>query len=95
MVIIDPSVVDFLTVKERMRNYTLLRVINHMSICDCLVSIPMFKIETELHLNDVLKRVCVQYKSIESKMNLSELIQTFSSFFLSRSEHSGDFHKSS
>lgn len=61
MIILDPKGVAFLTVEERLKNYTLLQVVNQMTECYCLVSLPKFKIETEFDLNDILKNVCIQF----------------------------------
>lgn len=53
--------IEFNTLEERMRNYTLKSLSDQMSTGKRRISvgIPYVKIETELHLNDDLKKVCI------------------------------------
>lgn len=60
LIIICPRRISFLELEQRIRDYTLFRVINEMWICRCEVEIPRFTIETELDLTDILKNVCFE-----------------------------------
>lgn len=59
------------TLEARLRNYTLAKLIDHMGIGECSlnhgnlnVDIPKIKLETELNLNDALKKRYVLYVMI-------------------------------
>ncbi|KAG4066377.1 hypothetical protein HA402_000601 [Bradysia odoriphaga] len=56
------------TVEERIRNYTLAKLLDHMAPGECSlkhgklrVDIPKIKIETEINLNEVLKKILSAY----------------------------------
>lgn len=60
LIIICPRGISFLELEQRIRNYTLFRVINQMGMERCEVRIPRFTIETKLDLTDILKNVCFE-----------------------------------
>lgn len=72
LIIIMPFRGDYDTLEARIRNYTLAKVIDQMGTEGCSlehgklkVRIPKFKIETELNLNDALKKVCTKDNDLE------------------------------
>lgn len=61
LIIIYNIIIPFSELEERIRNYTLSRVMNQLLVCDRReVRIPRFTIETELDLTDILKNVCFE-----------------------------------
>lgn len=75
--VIIMGTVELPIVEERIRNYTLQRAFDRISMGPGLthLRIPKSKIETELHLNDYLKKVC-------NRNNVDVSINAIVRFFL-------------
>lgn len=62
MILVVPTNIEFSTLESRIKNYSLSRINDQMDNCKrrkCSIFIQKLKLVTELHLNDILKKVFI------------------------------------
>lgn len=76
--LITPNGINVRTLEKRMKNYTSSALNIEMSNCwpqKCMIIIPKIRIETELHLNDVLKKIHTYIRKHRPTQKFLELLK--------------------